>query len=108
MSNWYVVGPFAEHFNTSTAQWTSVRDIRDTFSTAFSDASADHWILDVSTQRNRKVLEPGFDIPTKTNYLDIRAVRDAASSVITFSYKGDSGAYRQTWHALFSGIFSRF
>ena len=54
------------------------------------------------------MLEPGFDIPTKTNYLDIRAVRDAASSVITFSYKGDSGAYRQTWHALFSGIFSRF
>lgn len=108
VSSWHVVGPFSEHFNTSTAQWTSVQDIRDTFSTAFSGASADHWILDVTTQRNRQVLEPGFTIPTKTNYLDIKAERDATGSGIRFSYKGDRGAYRNKWHSLFSGSFSRF
>jgi hypothetical protein len=85
-----------------------VQDIRDTFSTAFSGASADHWILDVTTQRNRQVLEPGFTIPTKTNYLDIKAERDATGSGIRFSYKGDRGAYRNKWHSLFSGSFSRF
>ena len=108
VSSWYVVGPFADHFSTSTAQWKSAQAIRDTFKTEFRDASADHWVLDVSAQRNRKMVLRGMTLAATTGYLNIKAERDRAGNGVSFSYKGDIGPYRENWVQIYSGSFSRF
>jgi len=108
VSSWYVVGPFAEHFGTPNAQWKSVQDIRNRFKEKFRDASADHWILDVSAQRNRKMVLEGMTLAATTGYLNIKAERETDGNGIDFSYKGDIGPYKNTWSPLYSGSFSRF
>ena len=108
VSSWYVVGPFDIHFSTASAQWKSAQNIRDTFKKEFSDASADHWILDVSAQRSRKMVLPGMTLPATTGCLHIKAERDGVGNGIAFSYKGDIGPYRINWSPLYSGSFSRF
>ncbi|MFT6675413.1 MAG: hypothetical protein ACJAVM_001605 [Sulfitobacter sp.] len=107
-TSWHIIGPFVDHFNCTTAQWRSVQDIRDTFKTEFGDTGADHWILDVSTQRHTRLVEEGFTLSTEFGSIDVKAELATADNKIRFYYKGDRGPDKDNWTRLFNRKFSRF
>lgn len=108
VSSWHVIGPFSHFFNTTTAPWKSVQQVRNTFKESFGDTGADHWILDVSKPRDEKVPRAEFDgIKTSLGYIDIRADLAIADNKIRFYYRGEKGAQRP-WTRLYNKSFRRF
>jgi hypothetical protein len=59
VQRWYVVGPFTDHFASTTAQWRSVQDIKKSFK-KLKNKNAEHWILDVTAER--QAFSWGIDI----------------------------------------------
>jgi hypothetical protein len=96
-SDWYLLGPFAHFFAASTTPWKSVQDIRAAFKQAFGDTGANHWIMDVSGQRNLF----GFGIDVKVDFVTGR-------SAAGFYYKKAFAKHIQTWTALDIKDFNRF
>lgn len=92
---WYVVGPFTDHFAVAKATWRSVDDIKKSFKKAFGNKAAEHWILDVTTERN------------EFNWgVDIQAERCQWTPSIFFSYK--QAAKNTGWNDLKLYRFVRF
>jgi hypothetical protein len=110
VTSWHIVGPFTDHFNTSSAQWKSVQDIRNTFATEFGDTGADHWILDISKQRHKSVdcKSEGFSGEFRyqeTGCVKVKAELDTGANKIRFFYQGDRG--NLGWVRLYNKSFSR-
>jgi hypothetical protein len=107
-TTWYVLGPFNDHFTAPGAQWRSTRHIAKAFNAALGKKStADRFILDVTAERHRQVLEEGFDIPRTFSSIDIRAEHRGWDSMIVFSYK--EGSHRvKDWTRLRWDRFVRF
>lgn len=96
-SDWYVIGPFSHFFTSDNTPWTSAQDIKDAFTAAFGDTGANHWIMDVTDQRNQF----GFGI-------DVKIDMTAGNRVITPSYKKGFARHITTWTPLDNADFVRF
>ena len=105
---WYVVGPFNDHFAVRKAQWRSTRHIAKAFDAGLGKKNtADRFILDVTAERNQKVLEPGFTIPRTFNAIHVRAEHRGWESMIAFSYQEASPKAKE-WTRLRWDRFVRF
>ncbi len=116
VTNWYVVGPFGDHFSSgdSTA-WKSATDIRASFTEHFGGASADHYVLDVTILRHMQHKEDLGQGPTNvsTDYLDIKAELNAASNTVDISYRtshrdGRNQRINSAWKGFNPWYFKRF
>jgi len=96
VQRWYVVGPFTDHFAVAKARWRSVEDIKKTFKKAFGNKNAEHWILDVTTERNQ------FSWG-----IDIQAEHEGAMPAAWFSYR-QAGKLTVAWTELKLHRFVRF
>lgn len=96
-SDWYVLGPCAHFFRSTNTPWTSITDVRAAFTAAFGDTGANHWIMDLTSQRENF----GFGI-------DVRADFTVGNRSPAFSYKKGFARHITTWTALDAGDFARF
>jgi|APMI01.1.fsa_nt_gi hypothetical protein len=85
---WYVVGPFVDHFATTTALWKSVKDIQTTFDKFFKNNANNRYILDAREQRK-----------IHTWGINIRAEHRAWEGMIRFSYAPAMGKGSNTYNA---------
>lgn len=80
--DWYIIGPFDEHFAVGSALWRSKKDIKKTFRQHFPKKARFH-IMDVTAERSARVLFEGNMWPIGA--IDVRVVRNSFS--LAFAYK---------------------
>lgn len=86
VSDWYITGPFNEHFAVTRAVWRSANDIAQTFDTEFPGSTANRWILDCTAQRNEKTWDSQVRQFCTKRGLDIRNVHKPGLGEVEISH----------------------
>ena len=94
---WYVVGPFTDHFQTPTAIWKSVKDVKSTFDSKLGKNANARFILDASEERQ-----------CHTWGMKVRAEHRTWEGMVVFSYAPAMGANAKTFTRFPSAAFRPF
>ncbi len=97
--HWYVVGPFAAHFNVGQGHWKSPADIKKTFKKKLGNKAARYLVLDSSAEKSNLAGHPWG--------LDIRAQKTTWLGVIWFDYRPWPGKPGSEWQRFNPDKFTR-